>query len=317
MLDGRRFEEFLYDIVESLGYTQLQREANANDIEVDLLATPPESESTHSGRWAFEAKAGKQRISSKMLNTSAYAKALSGQVSQFVFACSAPPTNEARDLLARTVPGVQVWDPDHLLRLAPDYVIKKHLGGQPVTYLRDQQLTRERAESLATSLDATRPGNADWVSYQRLVTDTMQFLLAPPLEAPLEELTDADGRNRRDLIMENAAPDGFWARIRTVYDAHYIVIDAKNSCEPLDKDPILDVAHYLKPHGCGMFGIIVCRKGAGIAAEHAVKEQWIGGRKMIVILNDQDIKKMLHLKAEANDPEELLRRKIADFRMSL
>jgi hypothetical protein len=117
--------------------------------------------------------------------------------------------------------------------------------------------------------------------------------------------------------MENGAPDGFWSRIRTIYDAHYIVVDAKNYSAPLKKRPILDIAHYLKPHGCGMFGIIFSRAGASGAADHAVREQWIASRKMIVVLSDADAKEMLRLKAEAGDPEELLRRRIAAFRMSL
>jgi hypothetical protein len=236
-------------------------------------------------------------------------------ISHFVLACTSPLTSGAREEAKRF--GIEIWDPDRLAEIAPPSLIQKYLGlnvaGTPTT----DKPTTEKAVSLTQSFLDIPAGNASWATYQRLIGDTAQFLFCPPLEAPLGELSDADGRNRRDLIMENGAPDGFWSRIRTIYDAHYVVVDAKNYRAPLKKHPILDIAHYLKPHGCGMFGIIFSRAGAGDAAAHAVREQWIAGRKMIIVLSDDDAKEMLSLKAEADDPEELLRRRIAEFRMSL
>jgi hypothetical protein len=119
------------------------------------------------------------------------------------------------------------------------------------------------------------------------------------------------------MICENSTMTGFWTLIRTTYAAQYIVIDAKNYSEPIEKQPVLDIAHYLKAHGCGLFGILVTRKGASEAAEHAIREQWISARKMIVVLADTDVEEMLRIKTSGGKPEEIIRKKIADFRMSL
>lgn len=101
------------------------------------------------------------------------------------------------------------------------------------------------------------------------------------------------------------------------HEGHYIVIDAKNYIDTLSKRPILDVSHYLKPYGCGMFAIIVSRKGNGEAADHAAKEQWIGSKKLIISLSDEDLENMLHWKLTGAPVEEALKNKISEFRMSL
>ncbi len=48
------------------------------------------------------------------------------------------------------------------------------------------------------------------------------------------------------------------------------------------------------------------REGDGGAVDHAVREQWISGKNIILIVSDAEAKEMLRLEAEAGDPEELL-----------
>jgi hypothetical protein len=91
----------------------------------------------------------------------------------------------------------------------------------------------------------------------------------------------------------------------------------KKLLRAIDKQPVLDIAHYLKPYGCGLFGIFMTRNGPSPAADHAIREQWIGAQKMIVVLSDSDVEEMLTIKGSGGRPEELIRKKIADFRMSL
>jgi hypothetical protein len=83
------------------------------------------------------------------------------------------------------------------------------------------------------------------------------------------------------------------------------------------KRPVVDLAHYLKPYGCGMFSILCCRKGASGGAAHAIREQWIGGEKLIVVLSDETLLDMIQRKSSGRMPEELLRHQIARFRKSL
>lgn len=174
-----------------------------------------------------------------------------------------------------------------------------------------------KSEALKNALNGIEPGKKNWSKYQSLVVDILEFILCPPLESPRVELADSDKRNRRDIIFENSSSDGFWRVVRDIYQGHYIVVDAKNYTNTLSKRPVLDISHYLKPYGCGMFSIIISRKGYGAAGKHAAKEQWIGNRKMIIALSDDDLVKMLDLKKQGLSPEEVIKNHISEFRMSL
>ncbi len=174
-----------------------------------------------------------------------------------------------------------------------------------------------REENLSEALRTLSPGKLECLTYQQLSCDIFSHLFVPPLEPPRFEMTDTDGRNRRDMIFENSTEHPYWKMLRGIYKADYIVIDAKNYSDPITKQPIIDIAHYLKSYGCGLFGIILTRKGADGSALHAIKEQWTSVNKMILVLDDDDLLEMLRMKSSGKKPEELIRVKIADFRMSL
>lgn len=206
---------------------------------------------------------------------------------------------------------IELWDASTLAKLAAPDVMDRYFGEHA------ESLTSTKSDLLLQALRSTAPGKESWAAYQRLSSEIIEYLFCPPLEPPRYNIPDSDSRNIRDLICENSMMEGFWALIRTTYAAQYIVMDAKNYSDPIDKQPVLDIAHYLKPYGCGLFGILMTRKGPSPAADHAIREQWIGAQKMIVVLSDSDVEEMLTIKGSGGKPEELIRKKIADFRMTL
>ena len=105
---------------------------------------------------------------------------------------------------------------------------------------------------------------------------------------------------------------------RPMYKADYVVIDAKNSAKMLKKADVLQMANYLKPHGAGLFGMVICRRGANeVGCQHTVREEWQEHRKLILILNDDDVEAMLVAKSEGRAPEDLVSQKIQQFRLSM
>jgi len=212
--------------------------------------------------------------------------------------------------------GLEVWDSATLANLATPEVMERYFGeGAQLT--ESPQQNNRKSNLFLQALGNTPPGKEFWSAYQRLGSDIFEYLFCPPLEPPRYNVPDSDSRNVRDMIFENSTTTGFWALIRAAYAAQYIVIDAKNYSDLIEKQPVLDIAHYLKSYGCGLFGILLTRKGSNEAADHAIREQWIGAQKLIVVLSDSDVEEMLLIKSTGGRPEELIRKKIADFRMSL
>jgi hypothetical protein len=181
----------------------------------------------------------------------------------------------------------------------------------------NKKLVSTAEDRLLRDLTACEAGRNNWAIYQKLVGRIMENLLCPPLESPKSEHSDLFGFNRRDFIFPNYAPDGFWLFMREKYIADYIIVDTKNYKGKVKKRDVLQIANYLKPHGAGLFGLIVCRTGADLACRHAAREQWMAHGKMIVILDDKDIEAMLLSKSSNGNPEKIIGQKIEEFRLSM
>jgi hypothetical protein len=170
---------------------------------------------------------------------------------------------------------------------------------------------------LIEELHSLPSGRTTWTSYQRLIARIFERLFVPPLSPPLSEVSDGDARNRRDIVLPNYSESGFWAFMRSRYAADFIVVDAKNNAEEVGKEEALQVLHYLKEDGAGLFGMIVSRKGLSEACGHALANHWIRHGKLVICLSDEEVVQMLRLKEAGAPPETVIRQAIEDFRLSL
>jgi hypothetical protein len=122
------------------------------------------------------------------------------------------------------------------------------------------------------------------------------------------------------MVVEMVAPpkEGrYWSFLRTNYHAHFVVADAKNYVRRVTKKEALQIANYLKLHGAGLFGLILSRKGSDKGCNLTLREQWIVHQKMVIVLKDSDVEQMLDAKSNGRPPEEIIRQKIEDFRLSM
>lgn len=172
-------------------------------------------------------------------------------------------------------------------------------------------------KNLIHKLENTKSGKKEWSIYQKLLNEILARLFCPPLSNPLYELSDEFQVNRRDFILPNYCDTGFWSYMRTMYNADFIVIDAKNYSKKVQKKDVLQICNYIKQHGAGLFGIIITRNGGDQGCFHTIREMWSLQRKLIIVLSDDDIKQMLLLKSTGNNPEDILKQKIEQFRLSL
>ncbi|WP_139834534.1 MULTISPECIES: HNH endonuclease [unclassified Pseudomonas] len=237
---------------------------------------------------------------------------------QMVFAIMASLNTKEKALLKAE--NIELWDLDFLVQnfsaqieQSPSSHFKSLLSSR---IQRGNKRTRE--DELRESLKACEPGKRDWSIYQSLVGDILEHLFCPILAKPLPEHSDSTKTNRRDFILPNYAESGFWSFIRHKYIADYLVVDAKNYSRKVSKAEILQVSNYLKPHGAGCFGAIFSRKGGDSAGcAHTLREQWLINQKMILVFDDEEVYSMLTAKEDERSPEELIGKKIEQFRLSM
>ncbi len=321
-LPPSEFERLVLELLRASGrFNEVSFTSRTRDAGVDIVAFESASPPQSGVKWLFEIKQRRLAGVDVARHVSALlgAQVWPGEQAHYVLVISGSVTPEAREILKRR--GIDVWGPMHLANMMTPGILEEFFGitdAEATTSAGAEHAdSKRRAEVLSEALAAVPPGDKHWVKYQQLVAEILEFLFCPPLDPPRYEFTDADKRNRRDLIFENSTTDGYWAQLRVTYRADYLVVDAKNHGSQLKKTPVLEIAHYLKPYGCGMLALLVSRKGTSGAAAHAIREQWIGANKMIVSVDDAALRKMLTMKRDGNKPEEVIRRLIADFRMSL
>jgi hypothetical protein len=309
-LSWKDFEDFVADVLKASGqFKEIETNVVVNGLQIDIRAKL-ESVSTLPQEWIFEIKSTKL-VGSDAVNKLGVLRAMA-RAANVVLVAAGGVTAQAREH-AREL-GVEIWDAAKLADLASRELMEKYfsVSGKP-----HHEPVDDKSVSLLQSLDVVKPGKDGWSKFQKLASDIFEYLFCPPLGAPRYEVLDREARNRRDMIFENSALDGFWSSMRHIYRAHYLVVDAKNYAAPLKKQPVLELAHYLKPYECGMFGILISRVGAGAAAQHAIREQWIGAEKLILVLSDAELREMIEMKGQSGAPEEMIRRIISNFRMSL
>lgn len=211
---------------------------------------------------------------------------------------------------------VEIWDGRDLQQRArrlsvrvPTFVATIE-GEESVEY-------REPAEALAERLAHIQPGRTDALAFEKWCEDALNFLFCPPLKAPIVQPRDDAGANRRDLIMPNYATRGFWHFLRNRYRADFIVAEAKNAAYPVDKMAVLQLANYLARHGIGLFGMLLTRNGMNGSAGWTRREQWVLHDKMIIDLDDEDMRQMLLTKQAGDSPATLIQQRIEDFRLRI
>lgn len=318
-LSYREFENYVVEVLKlSEEFDDVKSPQIINKREIDIVATEKiKSSLSQNISWAIEVKKRKAPLSIAEIDILLGKwQDIKTQHPEINFLIVSPSGVSKYALQKADHYGLKIWGLKELfLQTKPETQIKYF--NLPFNTQKPMIQPSSKEETLIALLKDIRPGKKEWPKYQEACLEILEQLFCPPLEHPRYELADIDRKNRRDMIFENSTQEGFWRMVRETYLGHYIVVDAKNYKDPLSKEPVIAIAHYLKPYGCGMFGILVSRKGESPSAFHAIKEQWIGNNKLIVILSDNDMIEMLEIKKANSNPEELIRGKIAKFRMSL
>jgi hypothetical protein len=185
------------------------------------------------------------------------------------------------------------------------------------TVFQNSEARRSVEDDLIQQLRECPAGTPGWLQYQKLVGRILAHLFCPPLDRPLYEHSDYSSTNRRDFIFPNYASEGFWQFLRNRYSADYVVVDAKNAKGKIQKPHILQIANYLKEHGVGRLGMILCRHGSDQGAIATLREQWVLHGKLIIVLTHRDIEDMLLAKAASGDPSSVIGAYIQRFRLSM
>jgi hypothetical protein len=171
---------------------------------------------------------------------------------------------------------------------------------------------------LIERLSRCRRGHKFWQQFQNLSRDILAYLFVPPLGEPMEESTTETGLQRRDLIFPiSYDTDGFWMMIKYKHDAEALIVECKNHSEPIGANEIVKASKYLGKKRLGMFALVISRYPPEQSAIKEMKRLWRDEEKLVLCLDDDDLKTMIHLKENGKDPELLIEKRRFELLQSL
>lgn len=314
---GQEFEKYIYEILrknENFRNVRLEENVSRDNL-IDIFAERKLQEKWE--KLAIEVKYSTSFTIARVNLVVARLKEIQQLVTDVkcVFLFPGKLTEEANMILSQNE--IEIWDGEYL---ASRFRSEINQTFHPVfnsLFNMKYNYCQKKGQIFIDKLHECKPGRENWSKYQNLIGEVLTFLFCPPLLSPISEKADASRANRRDFIFSNYCDKGFWSYLQSRYSADYIVVDAKNYQKNITKREVLQIANYLKEHGSGLFGIIITRNGVSESALYTLKEVWAIHKKMIIILQDNDIEQMLLEKLANREPENIVRQKIEDFRLSI
>jgi hypothetical protein len=201
------------------------------------------------------------------------------------------------------------WTPDKA-----DVDVKSLLGSALGVW---GKMIQTEVEALSTTVPV---GIEHFREYEHMVRVIFNFLFVEKLgEGRWQSRTEPEdeGVEIRDLLFGNKSDSGFWKDLKDKYLASEIVVDAKNK-SVLTRDDLRQLYCYLKP-ALGFWGFIVCRseQPRWVYAYDRTLFRNFNQTRGVLVLCDDDLRRMVQMKNQGRDPSEYLREKMSDFTRSI
>lgn len=170
---------------------------------------------------------------------------------------------------------------------------------------------------LCKELRAIKPGKPAWNDYETKCREILEYLFKDHLTGWKKQQKTEDDLNRFDFVCRIKPSTEFWNFVLQHLHSRYILFEFKNYSKPIKQGQVLTTEKYLLEKGLRKVAIMITRKGAHESAikmaQGAMRE--IG--KLIIILDDEQICKMLHMKEKGSDPTDYLFEITDEFLLSL
>ena len=166
-------------------------------------------------------------------------------------------------------------------------------------------------------LRTLKRGKTTWSAYEDLCDRILRDLFPNDLHGWHRQKRTDDGLNRFDYVCRIRPTTDFWQFLLHHLDSRYVLFEFKNYTGKIKQGQILTTEKYLLERGLRRVAIIISRAGAEADAikmtQGAMREQG----KLMLIVDDEQICEMLHMKERGEDPTDRLFELTDDFLLAL
>ena len=173
---------------------------------------------------------------------------------------------------------------------------------------------------LCKELKAIVPGVTTAREYEEKCVEILKYLFDNKTDLTLWALqnTTDDDLNRNDLLCRIVSYErSFWEELSNDFHTRYVVFEFKNYTKKIKQTQIFTTEKYLFLTALRSVSIIIARVGADDNALKAAKGALKEAGKLIVVIDNIDLCKMLTLKDNGDEPTIVLRNRIDEILIKL
>lgn len=174
-----------------------------------------------------------------------------------------------------------------------------------------------KGSDLCRQLRALKKGKASWSAYEKLCDKMLRYLFPNDLHGWHTQKRTDDGLNRFDYVCRMLPTTDFWSFLIDHLNSRYVLFEFKNYSGKIKQGQILTTEKYLLEKGLRRVAIILSRNGAEKNAVEMSQGAMRESGKLMLILDDEKICRMLHMKERGDDPTDLLFELADEFLLSL
>lgn len=168
-------------------------------------------------------------------------------------------------------------------------------------------------EALIKELRALATGQGDAYRYQEMMFRILNLLFEPDLIEGRKQVRTEHGTEIRDILFTNDSDKPFWDFVRNQHASLTVVFECKNTAA-IDNRDVDQLASYLSD-ALGYFGVLLSRKALSDSCRLKCIAWYNKGapHRVMVVLADEDVIRMLQIKASGGDPTQIVRYKYQEL----
>ncbi len=168
-------------------------------------------------------------------------------------------------------------------------------------------------------LETIIAGKKNAQQYEKFCVDILKYLFNDTLSLWEEQQRSNDDLFRFDLIckIKNNINNEFFNTIENYFSSKYIIFEFKNYIEEITQKEVYTTEKYLYKTALRTVAILLTRNGVDKNGIKAIKGTLRENGKLIIVLDDSDIKQMIYAKEHGEDYIEILINKLDKMLVSL
>lgn len=322
--NGYKFEEIIRNIFEYVGYKVISQRDTINGIEADLLIE------RNGVKYVVEIK----YFTSISLNFHILNKVYE-KLKPFIDGGYKPLvviSNSLRKERCRSFEGIKeledsIIDIHNLLYMVKnnDYLKSKMLEildfSTEDIVIKKPNIDMDDIEEINNALDSKTlinqltdmpTGRQHSGDYEKCCIEILRYLFETDLGMWGEQENSNDNLYRFDLIckIKRDTLSEFWETCKTFFQSKYIIFEFKNYSDPITQQQIYTTEKYLYRKALRSIAVIISRKGIDNNGLKASKDALRESGKLMLILDDSDLKEMINIKEKGGVPADYMSDKL-------